>query len=386
MISYYTTIILLSLMSLGILCILVKENGRLSDKEKKMFYLTYGLIALSAFAEWNGIQMNGKAGIPKWPILVIKCCDYILTPIAGGIFAGQMRIRNIWTRILAFLLVLNTVFQIISLFTGWMVTVDDNHYYQHGPMYSWYVGVYVLIIIIIMIQFILYGKKFRRQNKFSLYAIALLVVVGILIQELLGSEFRTAYIALTLGAILMFIHTSEFSQLASDDFIQEQQVAITTDALTGVFSRYAYSKTLEELDDQGVPEDFVAYSIDINELKTVNDTLGHEAGDELIRGAADCIRRVFGEEGKCYRTGGDEFVVIGTMSKEKVDEAMLRMEQELNAWTGEKVKELRLAVGYAVASDYEGLSAEKLVAEADMAMYEAKTAYYQSVGKDRRRH
>lgn len=89
----------------------------------------------------------------------------------------------------------------------------------------------------IAIEFITYSKNFRRQNKTSLYAILTLVFICIMVQELLGSEFRTAYLGMTLGMIMMFIYITEFAQLSSDDTMQEQRIAITTDALTGVSSR-----------------------------------------------------------------------------------------------------------------------------------------------------
>lgn len=47
--------------------------------------------------------------------------------------------------------------------------------------------------------------------------------------------------------------------------------------------------------------------MDVNGLKTVNDSCGHMAGDELIIGAAKCIQTSMGEYGKVYRVGGDEF-------------------------------------------------------------------------------
>ena len=84
-----------------------------------------------------------------------------------------------------------------------------------------------------------------------MYAILLLAVVGILIQELLGGEYRTAYLTLTPGMSLTFIHISEFSQLAADDRMAEQGILITTDPLTGVASRFAYNRALQELDAAG---------------------------------------------------------------------------------------------------------------------------------------
>lgn len=55
---------------------------------------------------------------------------------------------------------------------------------------------------------------------------------------------------------------------------------------------------------------FVYVTADLNGLKGANDTLGHAAGNELIRGAADCLRAAFGAFGDIYRIGGDEFAAI----------------------------------------------------------------------------
>jgi len=210
------------------------------------------------------------------------------------------------------------------------------------------------------------------------------LLLGIALQELLGNEHRTAYITLTVGMAMMYIHYTEFSQLAADEHIQEQQILITTDPLTGVLSRNAYAADLRRLDAAGIPGDQIAFAIDINGLKEVNDTLGHEAGDELICGAADCIVSVFEPWGGCYRTGGDEFVVLARMEPGKAAEALKQLHAKAAAWKGSKAGWLSLSAGCAAASDHPGLGAEKLVSAADKAMYAEKAAYYQVQGNDRR--
>jgi len=282
-------------------------------------------------------------------------------------------------------LILNTVFQIVAMFTGWMTTVDEGNHYVHGPLYFVYIVLYLIVAALVVTEFVVYGRQFRRQNQISLYAILFLVIAGIALQELLGGEIRSAYVALTLGISLLYIHETEFSQQAADSHMHEQHIQITTDALTGVLSRYAYSKALKALDSESAPpEDLAVFSIDVNGLKTVNDSLGHDAGDELIRGAADCITAAFGQTGKCYRTGGDEFVVLATMEKEQTTEAMARLTWQTARWHGDAVPELHLAVGCATAADHPGLTAEKLVGVADQAMYAEKAAYYRNTGVDRR--
>lgn len=164
-------------------------------------------------------------------------------------------------------------------------------------------------------------------------------------------------------------------QVKMDEKLNEQSVKISIDPLTGVFSRFAYNDMMESYNNQA-PEDFVAFLIDINGLKVVNDTLGHEAGDELICGAADCIMKAVGNKGRTFRIGGDEFVVFGTMKKEQADETLLEMNRIITSWSGEKVKSLSVSVGYALASECTGYSIEDLTKEADKAMYEQKKEFY----------
>jgi len=168
----------------------------------------------------------------------------------------------------------------------------------------------------------------------------------------------------------------------------EQQIRIETDALTGVFSRMAYSDALKYYDREKneLPDGFAVFTFDINGLKAVNDSLGHDAGDELICGAAQCIDYIFHKTGRCYRTGGDEFVVLAdNMDHSRAEEALLHLAHETKHWIGEIVFHLALSAGYALIKDYPGFSAEQIVREADLAMYEAKAAYYKQVGRDRRR-
>lgn len=386
-ISYYTSIIFLSLAALSVLCILVRENGRMQTKYKKLYYLTYLLIGLAALAEWGGIILNGREGLPRWPLQIVKCADYILTPMAGGSMITQMDVSSRWRRALFAVLAANTGFQFVAFFTGWTVRIDASNHYSHGPLYGVYMLSYMAVIILLSISCVKYGKVFRRQNRSSLYATMLLILAGIAVQELMGADLRTAYISLTLGAALLYIHNTEFSQMLADDHLLEQQIQISTDALTGLFSRHAYSKALGDSEAAGGPAgDFAAFSIDINDLKMVNDKKGHAAGDELICGAAQCIRQVFDRFGSCYRTGGDEFIVFANMSRSQADAALEALRREADQWSGTMIKknEMKLSAGYALVCDHPGLTAERLVIEADQAMYADKRAFYMQNGRDRR--
>ena len=384
MLKYYTTISVIVWLALLILCTLVYENDRISTRNKKILYLTYVLIFIASLAEWVGVYISGITGIPTVCLRIVKCIDYILTPIAGAALVGQMRLRNVWTKILNVVILFNTLIQLVSFFTGWMTIVDEKHYYHHGPLYNIYIGEYVIVLLLVIILFLNYGKNFRKQNRLSIYLVMVFMLVGIIMQEGLGKDVRTAYLAMTIGATLMFIHSTEYSQQKKDDELLEQRIQIKTDALTGLLSRYAYNNALDKYTTD-MPESLVAFSIDINGLKRVNDTLGHEAGDELICGAAACIKNVFDEVGSCYRTGGDEFIVLASMSKNEAVKCVQDIEKLTKNWTGSLVDSLALSVGYAVLEEHKDCNCSELIQVADKQMYMAKDEYYRNTKIDRRK-
>jgi diguanylate cyclase (GGDEF)-like protein/PAS domain S-box-containing protein len=97
----------------------------------------------------------------------------------------------------------------------------------------------------------------------------------------------------------------------------------THDILTGLYNRAFFDAELERLaHGRRFPMSIV--TADVNSLKTVNDTLGHEAGDNLIRTAARIILRAFRAEDIVARIGGDEFTVLLPRTDKKVAEAAVK--------------------------------------------------------------
>lgn len=379
----YTSVIIMILLALTVLSILISENNRISQTKKQLFIATNMMIALAAIAECAGVHISGNAAVPKGVLAAVKAIDYTFTPMTGGALIALMQKPGEKNRFLGGIFIGNVVIQIISAFNGWMVVIDDQNHYVHGRLYPVYMLLYSMVIIILMHRMLSYGKTFRKQNRKSLYAIIILVFIGIGMQELLGNDCRVAYLAATFGSTFLYIHYSEFSQLRLDEKITEQQVKLSNDPLIGVGSRFAYMDAVKVCSNS-LPADFVVFLIDINGLKCVNDSIGHEAGDELICGAADCIRKTVGKKGQTFRIGGDEFVVFASMTKKQIETSLPDLKKKTSQWSGEKVKSLSLSTGYAIAKEHKELSVAELVKEADKAMYKQKKEYYQIEGRDRR--
>lgn len=177
-----------------------------------------------------------------------------------------------------------------------------------------------------------------------------------------GSSMKRTIDAVRKGAHLDFV-----SQLAY------------MDGLTGIGNRTAFQEKMEELEKRKQEEGSIGIVIfDVNNLKWVNDMLGHSEGDQMIKKGAETISRAFTQEnGYCYRIGGDEFVVfiLGEQIAERCEQAIKRLQEELDAYNSEQKRsyDLSIASGYAV---YDKSCAEKTLAElfeiADAGMYENK--------------
>ncbi|MCQ2523804.1 MAG: diguanylate cyclase [Lachnospiraceae bacterium] len=167
----------------------------------------------------------------------------------------------------------------------------------------------------------------------------------------------------------------------SSELLQNMQLSLT-DELTGMFNRRAYENDGNRITsyDGG----FSVVMLDVNGLKTVNDTVGHDAGDELLIGAADCIRKSFEDHGDVYRVGGDEFVVLAYCSRKELEDSVSRLEILTQCWKGRDVHDLSISKGVARGEDYPGLNFKELCKIADAAMYKDKNEFYRRTGKDRR--
>ena len=191
--------------------------------------------------------------------------------------------------------------------------------------------------------------------------------------------------------IILFVSLSYFAGVFANTLLRLQESnrqllqLSNTDRLTGCYNRRAYEADFSNLQENPPDDDFVYVSADINVLKSVNDSLGHAAGDELICGTAQCLAKCFSDYGKLYRTGGDEFVCMLSMSKEKLSETKEKLLAETNAWKGSNVESLSFSVGYAAKRDFPDATVKELAKISDKKMYEEKNRYYQNSGIDRRR-
>ncbi|MCQ2465382.1 MAG: GGDEF domain-containing protein [Oscillospiraceae bacterium] len=156
------------------------------------------------------------------------------------------------------------------------------------------------------------------------------------------------------------------------------------DELTGLYNRKMYAEDIAENHSLTDGEDFVYVSMDVNGLKTVNDGLGHAAGDELIRGAAECMKKCMGSFGRVYRTGGDEFIALLKVESGKLESLKKDFSDTTAEFKGKYISGVSVSCGYVARRDNTELTFDEIEKLADKNMYTAKRIHYTSNGIDRR--
>ena len=150
-----------------------------------------------------------------------------------------------------------------------------------------------------------------------------------------------------------------------------------SDGLTGLGNRTAYLEQIEAYSNE--EKNLIQFGIvylDVNNLKVVNDTLGHELGDELIVSAAHIIEDSFGHFGMTYRIGGDEFCVLmtGTNLKDKYEKGLAIFKQLIEEANKGKWYSypIQIAHGFATCAEFSRIKIDETVMTAGNEMYKNK--------------
>ena len=181
------------------------------------------------------------------------------------------------------------------------------------------------------------------------------------------------WIIIAIGAVNLTIGVLLFTELRKATMHNKKLDEIANvDSCTGIASK---RKCEERLADQRpIPSDSViaCFMFDLNHLKKMNDTYGHEYGDMLIRGFADALKQAALPHMFIGRNGGDEFIAV-TVNADPKD--LTKFQQRLHEiCENTKVAEqaISYASGLAVSSEYPGVTIAAVMAHADERMYENK--------------
>lgn len=165
---------------------------------------------------------------------------------------------------------------------------------------------------------------------------------------------------------------------------QSLERLVYLDVLTNSRNRLAFNKEIETVMQHENDYDIISViAFDLNNLKTINDTYGHNIGDRVIIEAARVIGEAFLPYGYCYRIGGDEFLVLAlNCSTEAYMECILFLNNEMDKYNEKHIYKLSLAHGYASYNSKVDLDLTTVIKRADDLMYEMKRSMKQRMREE----
>ena len=316
---------------------------------------------------------------------IIRMLDYmvlIFLPIPGLLIVCCVTKseRSRLMRITEILVAVNFLHTVCLVWTG----ICDYHEVLSFTHFNFLLAVCFAIYLIVR-AYRRHTVKERSQTVvlFTYMILVMSGVVDLIFYYTAGSHDMARFSRVGLLIFIVVLSTYEVGQLiALGQKVYESDLMkrlAHEDGLTKLENRLAFTELESELAmrNEGL---LLIVQFDINFLKKVNDTYGHQEGDRIIKGGAEVIGESFLEYGRVFRTGGDEFIaVLEGKSSEQLKKTYLSCEKKLNTYIAEfnerEQLPLPLSVAYGMAeyvcSAGNPEEAEKL---ADQRMYEHKKA------------
>ncbi len=312
------------------------------------------LLSIAVFTEFSLVDLGQARNLR----IILTAIRYSATPfIIAQIIFTLVKKQRWFVFIPAIIL---TVINIISIFTGVVFSVDDGYVFRRGPLgFLPYivVGFYSVFLIAILLK----NSSRQKTEIIPIIFLGFALVSGLVMPFVYGSRY--SHVFCTIISIALYVY-----------YVFLILQVTKKDALTGLLNRQAY---YADLDND--PEDISALvSIDLNGLKKINDTYGHEAGDEALSAVSDCLFRSLKNGQSGYRIGGDEFMIICRLNS--LNEVTELVERIQNAVSETNYK---CSVGYSYSEKGEK-SIDDLKKESDAMMYQEKVKFYRNSGEDRR--
>lgn len=145
------------------------------------------------------------------------------------------------------------------------------------------------------------------------------------------------------------------------------------DALTGMYNRFGLIRSgMQRFDDLIASEGAVqVLFIDMDDMKSINDRFGHEAGDAALKVSARILQRTCSQDAFIMRYGGDEFIIIDSGRDENLMESIQQEAEEYNHTSGMPFR-LGFSIGMVRTDASRDLSLDDCIRQADSLMYESK--------------
>ena len=334
---------------LAAFAIVLGTTGFIDKKATRRLYVLIGVVFFLSISVFIEFYYENESSF-RTARTVLMAIRYSATPfIIAQIIYALIKKQKGYIFIPAGLLL---VIDIVSIFTGIVFSIDENNDLVRGPLgYLPFIvaGLYCALLIYLLV---------KRSNKRALEIIPIVFLgvaflSGLIFPFVFGPTFAEIFCS-TVAMSMFIFYVFSILQLTKKD------------ALTGLLNRQAYySETSRSFKDITA-----IVSLDMNGLKVINDTYGHDAGDEALMTLALCISKSCKVKQSAYRMGGDEFTIVCRKTSE---DDVLKLIERVKKHVSET--KYTTSIGYCYQKDgFLGL--DDLLKKSDEEMYKNKAEFY----------
>ena len=295
------------------------KTGRKFRGETWYFLFLISAIAFHITDGFWGFLYDAKMSTALFIDTTIYMVAMASSILLWGIFVSNyLGLQNKAKKILLSIYLTIFTFQIVVIFINFfypvLFSVSPECEYSARPLRYANLALQILIYLLVSIYTFVSLRKVegsdkRRYNIIGLFGIFMIVAITLQVFFPLLPFYSLGYL---LG--ICVLHAFVFRDLLTESRseLAEAKHLVKIDPLTGVYSKNAYVEAWESLDKRIADKEINQVALvmfDLNDLKLINDTYGHDQGDKYLADSSKLISECFNNL-PVYRVGGDEFVVI----------------------------------------------------------------------------
>lgn len=328
------------------LILFILTNNNFEKRTNQLFLAAAFCVLILIIEEAWEAQLAMNAAYTPMRV-VLSAIGYILRPMIAYFLVIMVRsYTKIQFIILSIPLVLNTLTSLSSLFCGLSFSYTPSNEFVRGPLGSMpflSAGFYVVVLLYLTIQECKNGGLIEAM---IVSAIVLLAFLSTIMESLFQLRFiQNPSIGTSITFYYLFLHSNRNNR----------------DPLTGALTRRRFYLDAEKYHSTLS----AVISLDLNDLKVLNDQYGHIEGDKALISITNVIKRYTGTRVSLYRIGGDEFMILCyKLSEKEVQGLISKIRKDLS-----KTK-YQCAIGYALYSNQHKF--DYVCHIADNMMYENK--------------
>lgn len=328
------------------LIMFILSNNNFDKKTNRLFLSSAICVLFFIMEEAWEVQLARRATYTELRVL-LSAIGYTLRPMTAYFLVMIIfRKSKEWKILISIPVVINALVSFSALFGEWSFSYTETNEFVRGPLGFTPFIVAAFYILIILFMTVMEGKKESMMETMTVSAIVILIVIATIMESVFRfTSIQSAACGISITFYYLFLHTNQNNR----------------DPLTGALVRRRFY-----LDAERYRTTLSAViSLDLNDLKTLNDQYGHMEGDKALTMMTEVVKGCIRKSAAIYRTGGDEFMILCyKMNEEKVQEIVQAIQREM-----EKTP-YRCAIGYALYHYQSGL--DHVCQIADAAMYENK--------------